>query len=169
MKHASINFLFFDDLRLFEILHGFDKFINSLVNFSFISRENSLEVLICSCFNFLWVLSRFIMLREEFLVFHDKLLNQIQSLPRYFIVLSKLCVLEMINRLNKLLFTEMWSFKNGIFLLFKTFWIVLNHCLILHNKVVYWNNDVFIDVFDQGIDEWWTYIFNSAFYPYIIM
>jgi hypothetical protein len=53
MEHTSVDFLFFDDLRLLEVVHGHNQLFDSCVDVLILRSENYLEVLICCCLDLL--------------------------------------------------------------------------------------------------------------------
>ena len=58
MKYTRINLLFFDDLRLLEILESNNKLLNSFIDLMWFSGKYVLEILIRSLVNLLSALGR---------------------------------------------------------------------------------------------------------------
>jgi hypothetical protein len=66
VKHASIDFLLFFQLRIAESLHYLDEFTDFLIDLIWFSGKYSLEIVVCSIVNFLGVLCRGKQSRELF-------------------------------------------------------------------------------------------------------
>jgi len=63
----------------------------------------------------------------------------------------------------------MRSVKNRILLHLKVLWLSCGKILVFLDKVTCWNDDVILDVLDQGIDKWASYFLDSALDPVVVM
>lgn len=117
----------------------------------------------------LGVLAWFIVLREELLILDHKILYLLVCISLNPIVLSQLDVLEVLDSTYKLLFAQVGSFQDGVLLGLKVLWIGLGHALVSQNEVAYREDNVFLDVFYQRIDEWRPNISDPVLDPSVVM
>ena len=75
VKHASVDLLLLDDLRLFEVLHGHDQLLNTAIDFIRLCREDVLEVVVGCLVDLLCVLSWDDLAREQNGILSHQVLN----------------------------------------------------------------------------------------------
>jgi len=170
VEHAGVDLLLSSVLGLLVLHHLLDKFFDPLFDLRVgLSGEDPLEVLISLLLDFLRVLARLLVLREDVVGGVGEQLDLLQGIALDLFRSPGLRVLQMLDGQVQLLLAQMRPIQDGVLLLVEILKTGLLHRRIPFDELVYWDDDVVGDVGDDRIDKGRAYFLDLPLDPHVVV
>ena len=126
-------------------------------------------MLIGRCLDFFRVLTRFVVLRKQFLTFANQLLDLSYRLSCDILALPELPSSQKVYSHEQLLLAKVTSLQDSILMVLELFWVALSHILVFDHKLVNWLYDVVSDILQKSVYKWSANLLNTSFQPLVVV